>query len=296
MRMSGARNWTAEEETYLKEAWGNASIPYIAQKLNRSETAIQIRAQRLGLGAFTENGDYITYLQLLRALHKNSHDAIHSYTWTRELWVRNGLKIRQKRVGSSRVYIIDIQDFWAFAEKNKHLFDFSRMEKNALGAEPSWVSEKRRLDQLASINNATQSKWTPYELSLLKLYANQPEKHTVQELAKNIGRSEGAVLRKCRELGYSIKIRKNKIQPFSEEELLFITQEIIKGSQYSVIADKLGRSEKSLRGAVYQRLGTENINKAQKLLSAGAELPYKPHNISQRKDMKSNGNTETFTG
>lgn len=94
--MSKKRNWTAEEETYLKEAWGSASITYIAQKLHRSESAIHIRAQRMGLGAFTESGDYVTYLQLLRALYNNP-SVLHSYTWTRELWTRNGLKIRQKK-------------------------------------------------------------------------------------------------------------------------------------------------------------------------------------------------------
>lgn len=292
--MSKKQNWTAEEETYLKEAWGSASIPYIAQKLHRSENAIHIRAQRMGLGAFTESGDYVTYLQLLRVLYNNP-DVLHSYTWTRELWTRNGLKIRQKKIERSKVYVVDIQDFWDFAEKNKHLLDFSHMEKNALGAEPSWAAEKRRLDQLANLNNATQSKWTPYELSLLKLYASQPMKHSVQELAKLIGRSEGAVLRKCSSIGYDIKIRKNKCKAYSEEELKFIAQEIIKGSRYAIIAAALGRSEKSLRGVVYQRLGTESLNEAQKQLSAGAELAFKPR-LPYRKDVSTNGNTETFTG
>ncbi|MGN0667509.1 MAG: hypothetical protein ACI4KF_13415 [Huintestinicola sp.] len=292
--MGKARNWTAEEEEYLQQAWGNVSIPNICKKLNRSEHAIKVRVFRMGLGAFTESGDYISYLQLSRALYNRS-DVRTDYTRNRELWMRNGLNIRQKKVGSSKVWVVNIEDFWKFAEKNKSLFDFSKMEKNALGAEPAWLAEKRRLDVLAHINNATQSKWTPYELSLLKLYASQQaKKYSVNELAKMLGRSEGAVLRKCRDLGYKIKICRNKPRPFYIDELNYIVQEIKKGSTYSVIASTVGRSEKSIRGAVYHRLGTEKLNEVQKLLQSGADFPYMPQNIPHRKGVKTNGNTETI--
>jgi len=40
------RKWTKEDVEYLKEKWGTVSIPYIAQKLNRSVNAIKLKAGR----------------------------------------------------------------------------------------------------------------------------------------------------------------------------------------------------------------------------------------------------------
>ena len=47
----GKRPWTPEDENYLAEKWGYASVPAIAKKLNRTENAVVVRAQRLGLGS-----------------------------------------------------------------------------------------------------------------------------------------------------------------------------------------------------------------------------------------------------
>lgn len=271
--MGLARNWTKEEEGYLCEAWGTASMDTLCKRLNRSENAILIRVHKLGLGAFTESGTYITFHQLLLTVF--NLEKAQSYAWVRETWQKNGLKMRQKKINHSRVWIVNIEDFWDFAEKNRHRIDFSEMEKFALGAEPSWLDEQRHLDAISHINNATQSKWTPYELNILKFYA-ESGKHSVNELAKLIGRSEGSVARKCMDLSLDVKIRKNKCKGFSEKDLTLIAQEILRGNHYAAIAEQLGRSEKSIRGALYQRLGTESPDKVRKLLQCGAKLPVKP--------------------
>lgn len=274
-----ARRWTKEEESYLSEAWGNTSVDSICKRLNRSENAIIVRVRRLGLGAFTENGSYITFYQLLRTLYNTQK--VYAYTWTRELWQKSGLKMRQKKVYHSKFWVVSIDDFWKFAEGNRHRIDFSRMEKYALGVEPAWLEEQRKLDESARINNVTQSKWTPYELNILKLYA-ESGKYSVNEIAKLIGRSEGSVTRKCADLHYDKNIKRNKAKGYSEADLNFIATEIIRGNHYAAIAAQLGRSEKSLRGAIYQRLGTENPNLVRKLLQNGAALPPKPRTYSKK--------------
>lgn len=48
--MAGGRPWTATEETYLMEKWGQISIPAIAKNLKRTVYAIKNRASRLHLG------------------------------------------------------------------------------------------------------------------------------------------------------------------------------------------------------------------------------------------------------
>lgn len=53
------RKWTKEDVEYLKEKWGTVSIPYIAQKLNRSVNAIKLKAGRLYNKYLTENADKV---------------------------------------------------------------------------------------------------------------------------------------------------------------------------------------------------------------------------------------------
>ena len=58
------RTWTKEEIEYLKEKWGNVSIPIQSKKLNRSVNAVKLKAVRLNLGPMLENGAYETLNQL----------------------------------------------------------------------------------------------------------------------------------------------------------------------------------------------------------------------------------------
>lgn len=67
--MGQARNWTAEEKAYLEDNWGTLSMQALMAKLNRNKNAILIMVQRLGLGAFLDNGNYVSYSQLLMALY-----------------------------------------------------------------------------------------------------------------------------------------------------------------------------------------------------------------------------------
>ena len=64
----GNRPWTPQEETYLMEKWGQASIPAIAKKLERTIGAVKLRASRLRLGPVLMGGDYVTLNQLLVAV------------------------------------------------------------------------------------------------------------------------------------------------------------------------------------------------------------------------------------
>ena len=42
--------------------------------------------------------------------------------------------------------MVDMRKFWEWAEENKKQLNFAKFEKGALGKEPDWVDEKRKLD------------------------------------------------------------------------------------------------------------------------------------------------------
>lgn len=64
LRCSPQKTWTPEEERYLEDHWGTVSIPGIAKTLERTVSAIKVRAERLGLGGVLDSGDYVTFNQL----------------------------------------------------------------------------------------------------------------------------------------------------------------------------------------------------------------------------------------
>ena len=62
--MGQRRNWSLEELQYLEEKWGATSIPAIAKHLGRSIQSVKNKAYRLGLLRFTDQGEYVTYINL----------------------------------------------------------------------------------------------------------------------------------------------------------------------------------------------------------------------------------------
>jgi len=136
--MAGGRLWTPEEETYLMEKWGQASIPTIAKHLNRTVHSIKIRASRLHLGPDLMGGDYVTFNQLMLALTGGTQ----SYSYQKESWIKKrGLPVHAKKVVKNSFLVVYLDEFWAWAEQHRSFIDFSKMEPLALGAEPAWVAQ-----------------------------------------------------------------------------------------------------------------------------------------------------------
>lgn len=107
------RNWRPEEDTYLEDRWGVVSIGGIAKRLNRSENAVIVRSQRLGLGAFLEAGDYVTWNQLQIALGLELSGSGYKMI----SWVRNrGFPLHSKRVKNNSFRVVYLEEFWEWAE------------------------------------------------------------------------------------------------------------------------------------------------------------------------------------
>lgn len=105
----GKRPWTPEDESYLTEKWGYASVPAIAKKLNRTENAVVVRAQRLGLGAVLMAGGYVTLNQLLATVTGRER----GNTYQRKSWVENrGLPVHRKKVRQCSFPVVYLEEFW----------------------------------------------------------------------------------------------------------------------------------------------------------------------------------------
>lgn len=255
--MGQARNWTREEYEYLQDKWGTVSLGHIAKTLNRSETGVQLKVARLGLGAFLMNGDYITFNQLLIALGMTG-----GTDYMMKSWVQNrGFPIKYKKVNNNSFKVVFLKDFWKWAEKNKNFLDFVKFEENSLGEEPQWAKEKRKHDFMKN-SKYINTPWTVVEdrklEKLLKDY-----KYTYTDLSKLLRRTNGAIQRRICDIG--LKERPLRESPHSvwEEWQLNLLEELINnGVSYEYMSDKIGKSAKAIRGKVYTLFGSENLDKA----------------------------------
>lgn len=268
LRCSPQKTWTPEELHYLEDHWGTVSIPGIAKKLGRTVNAIKVRVARMGLGGMLNSGDYVTFNQLMRELTDNGQ----SYSYQMKSWVKNrGMPIHTKRVNACSFRVVYLEEFWEWAEQHRSFIDFSKLEPLALGKEPDWVAEQRRKDY-QSFALQRKDPWSPDEdNNLIRLLKQQ--KYGYAELSEILRRSEGAIVRRCRDLG--LKERPVRADPhrkggsWSDEQHQILADGIRHGDSYSMIGRVIGKSEKALRGKIYFTYLTEDADKVRAMLGDG---------------------------
>lgn len=262
--MGSQRNWTPEEKTYLSDNWGTLSMSTLMAKLNRSRNAILVMARRLSLGPFLEGGEYVTFNQLLKTLGYGGGSGYLMKSWVKD----RGFPLKYKRVDQNRFKVVYIDDFWEWAERNQDLLDFSKFEENALGKEPDWVKVKRKNDFQHRLKIKTDP-WTPAEDEKLKRLLKQ-QKYTYLELSKILGRTSGAIQRRCCDL--KIKDRPVKADnhvEWTNEELQLLTNMIKQGYRYPAMSMELGKSDKAIRGLVFRYYLTERLDRVREYIGTG---------------------------
>lgn len=146
------------------------------------------------------------------------------------------------------------------------LLDFSSFEKNALGKEPDWVQSKRESDIHRSRNYKTrQVEWTKREDNYLKMLLKQ-QKYTYDEISEKLQRTIGAIQRRMLFLEIRDRPIKNSAESWTQEETEKLLKMIQKGYSCEWIAEKLGRSTKSIKGKLYRKYKTEKLDEVRKIL------------------------------
>lgn len=238
--MGQARNWTTKEKRYLEDNWGSVSMQTLMAKLDRNKNAILIMVQRLGLGAFLDNGDYISYSQLLMALF-GIDDPSSAYRLNTS-WL--DFPVKYKRVHKNRFKVVYLDEFWEWAEDNKRKIDFSKVEENILGAEPEWVKRKRKIDFECRMKT---SPWTKAEDLKLERMLLQ-HKYNYTDLSAEFNRTEGAIRRRIWDLALEVRPVRAKNRAWSQEEVAILVFMYDEGWSIEKIGQRLGRTGQSIRG------------------------------------------------
>lgn len=245
IKVREGREWTAKEEMYLEEKIGVMSLEEIAKKLKRSFDAVKVRVCKLGLGDATLSFDGITICQLAQAF--NIHYGIAKH-WINEYEMPAYKKVFVKEL---EVWVIGYKEFWEWAEKNKQMLNFSRLEPFRLGPEPDWVKVKRDADKM-NYEKKLKVAWTQEELNILRGMVNS-QKYTYPEIAERLKRSESAIKRKLYDLGWKNPKQIKKIKWTPEQEQLVVTM-YEQGYGLNTIAQKVEKSALAVRGKM-ERMG-----------------------------------------
>lgn len=235
------KNWEEWEVEYLKDKWGENRIK-IAKKLNRSVNAINMKAAREGLGRASDCLDGITLYQLANLFNV-------SYGWTiKAIWIdRLRLPYKTKVIAQTMpVRYICIDDFWKWANKHKDDINFAELEENILGKEPSWVNEKRKVDQKNISHKRFNRPWTREEENVLKNMLSQYS-YTYYDMSQILGRTEGAIKKRIEHLQLMKRpLRSEKCKWWADEEILILIKMKKEGYDDSVVAGELGRTARAV--------------------------------------------------
>lgn len=239
--MRANKTWTDAEIQYLEENWGIKSVKCLSKNLSRSELAVTVKAQKLGLGSFVHAGELISIAQLLRAL-----GLFNSYSWIKKKFISNGLPVVKKTVINKKVMKVSIDEFWKWAEQNKQLLNFARFEEGNLGVEPEWVKEKRKADLSNPSKNNHNRVWSKADDSLL-ISKVKSCRYTYKDLALEFGRTEFAIKRRLLDLKVPYRpIPLDNHKKWTEDENNLMIELYKKGYDCYAIAQKLNKTHLSI--------------------------------------------------
>lgn len=190
--MRGPR-WSQEELDYLEEAWGNKTIPQIANYLGRSVNAIRVKTARLGYAGQTRSGEMMSAYGVANLLGVGINTIL-------DRWIpKYGLPGKRRRTGTGRrpTTIIRFGDLLRWLEAHQDLWDSRKVELYGLGVEYDWLTAKRKADAKKPVRK--RQGWTPEEdARLIGLYLRSGM--TLSEMAKELHCSPGAVQHRLQRL------------------------------------------------------------------------------------------------
>ncbi|MCX0363678.1 hypothetical protein LI063_05830 [Clostridium perfringens] len=234
------RIWSDEEIIFLEENWGKLSLKAIAKKLDRTSGSIITKKKRLKIGSWVLNSYLITITDLARAFgYKDANNF-------RKKLINLNFTVKKKLIHKKKISVIDLNTFWKELERDKEKFNFARLEQDILGKEPSWVSEKRRIDRLNPSKLFVNREWTKEEDILLIAKLKNPN-CTYKSLAEDFNRTEHAIQSRLKKLRIQIRPEPRKNEFWDDKEKIKFEELKAKGYDACSISKILNRSELSIQ-------------------------------------------------
>lgn len=207
-----------------------------------------LKASRMGLGAHLQSDSRVTFNELLATIYGYEVGG-----YTKNKLIQEGIPVKKHKVKNNSFMVIDLDDFWKWVEEDKDRMDFSNFEPYSLGAEPEWVSAKRKIDydKRQRIGHHNQQ-WTKLEDQKLERMI-ESQRYSYSDIAKELKHSEGAVKRRMHDLGIKLKPPRSPTKMWTKEEEMRLLDMKEAGYDWSQIGEKLDRTALACRGK-YERM------------------------------------------
>lgn len=215
-------------------------------------------AIQMKLGGYTSNLDDITFDALCKVLGVGWSSSYKSYV------VKRGLKVRRKKISDTAYrHVVNIDDFWEWAEKNQDILHFDRFEENMLGKEPQWAKEKRKRD----VDNPYIHNWSPEKESRLAAMLRQ-YKYTWEEFEEEFGCCRQNLSKKMIALGLKERpLRKPNSREWTDEEMEIMETAVLSGKTVKEIQLLVPRKTISaIQNKLFVSYGSKSIKKCREYL------------------------------
>lgn len=169
----GGRKWSKEELERLEDLSGKYPLSNVARLLGRSENAVYIKQQRLGIGGFLNNTDMISRNMLSKIMGVEGRTVMR--------WERHGLK----RVNKRPYVMFRQEDIIKFLKSNQSEWNAARVTDDTLFMQAEWYQKKRKTDISHKYN------WQSSEVS--KLHFLRKQGFSIREIAEKMNRSESSI-------------------------------------------------------------------------------------------------------
>lgn len=193
LNIKGA-TWTKEEDEFIGMHAASRPIDWIAKRLNRTPNALRVHMIAIGVGDLhMEKGTYSA--KALGEIVGVSHETVRR--WILDKGLPAVKMTRHSNVPTERMrYHIDPDDFWRWANDNRKLIDFNRIEPRSIPPEPDWVNDERRRQFTLP---ARQKIWEPEEdQRLIRYYYTEALSQT--DIAQEMGRTLRSIEKRLKRL------------------------------------------------------------------------------------------------
>lgn len=154
------RNYTEDELFFIETNWGRMSVKAIANRLNRSETGVKIKAHKLGLGDPLNHKSFLIAKEveeILGVTRKTVANYIQNY----------GLKGRTKYLNGRKCVSVQYKDLAEWLINNLERWDGSKVDRLALeslGVNMGYINDKIEAD----IENKNRTTLTDKDVESIK--------------------------------------------------------------------------------------------------------------------------------
>ena len=176
-----AQRWTDREIRYLESKYLNQAVSITAKRLNRTERAVVKKALDIGLSKVHDILSVNKLAECFNVTHKVVMKWINQYD----------LPCRKFKCSCCTKYMIDLENFWKWAEQHKDIINWSRYNCMTLALEPAWVRCEKFLYDRPNKGKC----WTDMEINYAKSMLRRGMSY--REVAKELGRTQSGVAHKC---------------------------------------------------------------------------------------------------